>query len=76
MGLDDTLMSAEISEQKGRPIIGKVQPLFRTQRVPSPNWSFDVSPDGSRFLINSLMQPSTPEPITVVVNWDAEWKTK
>lgn len=76
VGLDDTLMSAEISEQKESPVVGRVQPLFRTHRVPSPNWTFDVSPDGNRLLVNSLMQPATPEPITVVVNWDAELKMK
>jgi serine/threonine protein kinase len=76
VGLDDTLMSAEISEREERPVVGKIQTLFRTHRVPSPNWTFDVSPDRNRFLINSLMQPSTPEPITMVVNWDAELKKK
>jgi eukaryotic-like serine/threonine-protein kinase len=34
------------------------------------------SPDGSRFLINRLPLPSGPEPITMVVNWDAELKKK
>ncbi len=75
-GLDDSLTSAELSEQKGSPVIGKVQPLFRVHRVPSPNWALDVSPDGNRFLINSLLQPSAPQPITLVVNWDAELKKK
>jgi hypothetical protein len=73
---DDTLMSVEISEQNGSPVVGKSQPLFRTRRVTSPDWVYDVSPDGSRFLINRLLLPSGPEPITMVVNWDAELKKK
>ena len=73
---DDTLMSVEISEQSGSPVIGKSQPLFRTHRVTSPDWVYDVSPDGTRFLINRLLLPSRPEPITLVMNWDAELKKK
>jgi eukaryotic-like serine/threonine-protein kinase len=73
---DDTLMSVEISEQNGSPVVGKSQPLFRTHRVTSPDWVYDVSPDGRRFLFNSLLQPSVPEPITLVLNWDAELKKK
>jgi hypothetical protein len=73
---DDTLMSVEISEQNGSPVVGKSQPLFRTHRVTSPDWVYDVSPDGSRFLINRLLLPSGPEPITLVVNWGAELKKK
>ena len=76
IALDDTLMSAEISEQNESPVVGKIQPLFRMHRVSSPNWAFDVSPDGKRFLVNSLTQPPTPEPITVVVNWDADLEKK
>jgi serine/threonine protein kinase/Tol biopolymer transport system component len=73
---DDALMSAEISEQNGSPVVGKIQSLFRTHRVASPSWVYDVSPDGRRFLFNSLLQPSAPEPISLVVNWDAELKKK
>jgi dipeptidyl aminopeptidase/acylaminoacyl peptidase len=51
--VDGTLMSAEISEQNGSPVVGKVQRLFQTHAQPSPHWTFDVSPDGQRFLVNS-----------------------
>jgi len=73
---DDSLMSAEISEQNGDPVVGRVQPLFRIRVASSPHWVFDVSPDGKRFLINSLLLPSAPEPITLVANWDIELKRK
>ena len=74
--LDGNLMAAEISEQNGSPVVGRVRPLFQTHTRPSPHWTFDVSPDGQRFLINNLLQPSTSEPITLVTNWDAELKKK
>lgn len=69
-------MSAEISQQNGDPVIGKVRPLFRIRVASSPHRVFDVSPDGKRFLINSVLPLSAPEPITLVVNWDAELKKK
>jgi Tol biopolymer transport system component len=73
---DDNLMSAEISEQNGDPVVGRVRPLFRIRIASSPHPVFDVSPDGRRFLINSLLPPSSPEPVTIVVNWDADLKRK
>jgi Tol biopolymer transport system component/predicted Ser/Thr protein kinase len=35
---------------------------------------FDVSGDGQRFLIPVLVEESSPEPITVVLNWTADLK--
>ena len=76
IGANNMMMAAEISQQAESPVVGKVQTLFRTHRVAAPSWPFDVSPDGNRFLVNSLLQPSSSEPITLVVNWDAELKKK
>jgi serine/threonine protein kinase len=76
VALGDTLMAAEISEEGEAPAVGNVQPLFQTHRVASPNWVYGISPDGKRFLINSVLQPLVPEPITLVVNWDGELNTK
>ena len=72
--IDGTIMSAEISEQNGSPLVGKQRALFQEHARPSPHWTFDVSPDGQRFLINQLLQPATSEPITLVTNWEAELK--
>jgi Tol biopolymer transport system component len=36
--------------------------------------NFDVSRDGQRFLIPVLVEESSPEPITVVLNWTADVK--
>jgi hypothetical protein len=32
---------------------------------------YDVSPDGRRFLVNTLVEEAAPAPITLVVNWPA-----
>jgi len=70
--LDENLMVATIDDNSGAPQVGKVEALFHFHRVASPNWVFDASQDGSRFLTNSPVMPNVPEPITLVVNWDAE----
>jgi WD40-like Beta Propeller Repeat len=74
--LGGDLMAAEISEQNGSPVVGSVRLLFQVHMRPSPHWTFDVSPDGQRFLLNSLLQPTSAEPITLVTNWDAVLKKK
>jgi Tol biopolymer transport system component len=37
---------------------------------------YDVSPDGQRFLINTYVRSSEIQPMSVVLNWDAELKKK
>jgi len=37
---------------------------------------YDVSRDGQRFLINTQVKNAEMEPITIVLNWDAELKKK
>ncbi|HXW93670.1 MAG TPA: hypothetical protein VEK33_24180, partial [Terriglobales bacterium] len=73
---DLTFMAVEFSEDHDSPVIGKARPLFRIRAPISPQWYYDVAPDGKRFLINSLQQPASPEPLTLLVNWDAELKKK
>ena len=70
------MMSAEISEQNGVPVVGAVQSLFRMRLVSSPHWVFDLSSDGRHFLVNTLLQTSSVEPLSLVVNWDADFKKK
>jgi eukaryotic-like serine/threonine-protein kinase len=76
VGSNDTMTAVEISERNESPVVGKIHTLFRTHRVASPSWPYDVSADGNLFLINSVLQSAVPEPITLVVNWDAELKKK
>ena len=40
---------------------GALQPALRQQYI--------VSPDGQRFLINSLTEDATSSPITLILNW-------
>jgi eukaryotic-like serine/threonine-protein kinase len=49
---------------------GVPKPLFASTRA----GSFDVTRDGQRFLISVPIEESSPEPITVVLNWTADLK--
>ena len=53
-------------------------PLFQTrtrEHISSTDlFSYDVSPDGQRFLVNTDVGEVTSLPLTVVLNWTAELK--
>jgi hypothetical protein len=63
------LMVAEVGleSQPGepRPLFDvRVRPFVRLDAYP-----YDVSPDGTRFLVNTLIAEATPPAITMVANW-------
>jgi len=64
------LVSAAVNGAGSAFEVGAVQPLFAT-RAGGPGSVYDVSPDGQRFLVNTLMEETAAEPITLVVNWPA-----
>ncbi len=72
VGLDGRLMSVSIQPAPA-PDIGTPRPLFATQ-MPcggTREFCYDVSPDGYRFLVNTLIgEPKRT--IEVVVNWQAQ----
>ncbi|MEX2117842.1 MAG: hypothetical protein WEB37_13250, partial [Bacteroidota bacterium] len=59
-------MSAEIRSTGSSVAIGVVQELFARTPIMA---EYDVFPDGKRFLINRLIEPSETDPVTIVVNW-------
>jgi len=74
VALDKTLMAVEIRSGSGFAA-GVPKPLFRTQmKWLDIGFQYDVSPDGKRFLINTLAEEEKADAITVVQNWTAELK--
>ena len=51
----------------GQVDAGAPVPLFATR----PKSEYSASPDGQRFLINTLTADASASPITVVLNWKA-----
>jgi serine/threonine protein kinase/Tol biopolymer transport system component len=68
----DTLMAVDVKTGSGFAA-GTPKPLFRT-RIKSLDigFQYDVSPDGQRFLVNTLPEGEQRDEITVVQNWTAE----
>jgi serine/threonine protein kinase len=69
---DRKLVTAKIVTQPEFHI-ETVETLFEVAEKPSPSDIplYDVSPDGSRFLVNMPLDDAGSEPLTVVLNWTA-----
>jgi eukaryotic-like serine/threonine-protein kinase len=65
---DNRLMAAEVNGAGSGFEVGAVRPLFQTQARINRRFMYDVSADGQRFLINTLVE-QVVQPITLVVNW-------
>lgn len=50
--------------------VGEVRSLFEI-RPAGPRYTYDVTADGQRFLVNTLLEEASPAPITLFVNWPA-----
>jgi Tol biopolymer transport system component len=70
VGPGNTLMAADVSVQGGRVEVGTIRKLFQARAV-TPRSFYDVTPDGQQFLVNTLDDPATSLPVTLVVNWPA-----
>lgn len=68
---DSMIVAATVNGQGSSFEVGAVLPLFETR---PPNRAFVVSGDGQRFLINTDVDQTSSEPLTVVLNWTAALK--
>jgi Tol biopolymer transport system component len=69
---DSTLMSAAVTYDRAGPHVGESRPLFRASLRPIVRldaYLYDISPDGQRFLMNTLVEQRTRESLALVVNW-------
>jgi serine/threonine protein kinase len=72
---DNKIMAVEITAKSSTIEIGAVRPLFQTYPVTVAN-NYDVSGDGQRFIVNSLVEGQATSSITLVVNWVTELQKK
>jgi Tol biopolymer transport system component len=70
LAADNRVTAAEVEAKEGSFQVGAVKPLFAAspQRWGAP---FEVSADGKRFVIVSIVEGQS-SPITLVVNWPAK----
>ncbi|MFQ5926104.1 MAG: protein kinase [Terriglobia bacterium] len=69
---DNKLMVAQVETKGSSFEVGTVRPLFETRPVGQLDWVYDVSRDGQRFLVNTIVAEQATAPITLVVNWTAD----
>jgi hypothetical protein len=71
---DNTIMAVDVREGPTTIEFGTSRPLFQTGiaivATRQPNWTWDVSADGQRFLI--ILTRDDPAPLTLVTNWRAD----
>jgi eukaryotic-like serine/threonine-protein kinase len=68
---DDKIMAAEVSEDGSSLRIGKVTPLFPTNRGSAIGSPYDVTADGQKFLVVSQDVSQAAQPLTLISNWPA-----
>ncbi len=73
-GLNGTLMAAEVSSKGGNLEVGAVRSIGI--QFTAPDYQYDVSADGQRFLVATPREQRSPTPLTLVQNWTALLKRK
>jgi hypothetical protein len=68
---DNKLIAVEVNGKGSSFEVGRVKPLFEARRS-GARYFYDVSPDGQRFLINTLPEQTSSTLITVVLNWNTK----
>ena len=74
---DGQLMAVAIDQDSESLEVGRTKALFPTQttRTFEPRFgAYDVSNDGQRFLVNTLVETPRVAAITLVTNWTAEFE--
>jgi Tol biopolymer transport system component len=70
---DNIVMAARMTKRGSTLKIGAARALFRASPDPTVGIPYDVSPDGKKFLINTV-PPERAAPITLVENWLSDLK--
>jgi Tol biopolymer transport system component len=71
LGPDSKLMAAEVRGQTSGFDVDAVRALFDVRPKLAVRYAYAVTADGQRFLVNSSDFASSPEPLTLLVNWTA-----
>ncbi len=69
---ENKIMAASIASDNGSIAVSNIHPLFAVPLIVSRILpSYDVSPDGNRFLVNMQSENQDQTPLSLCVNWDA-----
>jgi Tol biopolymer transport system component len=70
---DNKLMAVDVKADSGFEA-STPRALFDVHFKSATGWRYDISPDGQRFLVNTVVGEVKANPITLVLNWAAEIK--
>ncbi len=71
MSSDLRLFAVKIMASGNQFNVGASEKLFQTTAVRTPGSSYDVTPDGSRFIVNTTIPTGEPPSLVVISNWPA-----
>ena len=71
---DNWIVSVEVGPSAAGFAPGAAHRLFQFHST-GGDWRYDVSPDGTRFLVAVPPDDATQDPITLVTNWTARLGT-
>ena len=71
---DNKFIAAEVNPHGATLEVGAVLPLFEVRPSLSDGYPYDVTADGQRFLVNTVVEQKASAPITLVINWTADLK--
>ena len=75
MSPDNRLMAVDLGTTSGFEA-GAPRALFETRLKGLQGRRYDISPDGKRFLLNSMIGEVKSNPMTLVQNWAARLEKK
>jgi len=77
MAPDQTLMATSITPDP-QFAAGVPRSMFQMRTIPvpptQPRRQYAVAPNGDRFLVNTVVEPAVPAPVTIVSNWPSAVK--
>ncbi len=73
---DGRILAVEVNGQGAEFVVRDERPLFGTHATTTGRYAYDVSADGQRFLVNTVVETAAPSPITLVVNWTSALRAR
>jgi len=68
---DLNLFAIKVTPSPGKFEVSNAEKLFQTTAVTAPGSSYDVTADGRRFIVNTMIPTGAPPSLVVVTNWPA-----
>jgi dipeptidyl aminopeptidase/acylaminoacyl peptidase len=74
--MGNRLMEARLATSGKSLQVQSLEPLFQLDLPTTSGPLYDVTPDGSRFIAAASADPNASQSITLILNWEAEMKSK